>query len=316
MAPEVKTTPFGDISNTIGNAKEKREQNASLVKIGPGGDQPEFVEKDAFESRKKSASKKKTRGTRGGRKNREKKTFVKTLEEVAQLEVAAQPAEKSDKTLRYTAEEVIALRAKCIAADKKLEPKFLCEYPLTKKKSGMDEVKILPVAHPQEGVIAKTIKKILNRNEIEPIKGETPHFVKRPSTSPLKTIASLDLAKPTRCKKSASRDSFIREDAPRKHRQMRPPSALSYAGYEYDQYEYENGVDYCPMPVYFYVPYYVPACTMPQMYDAPTISNSSSFSSISRGESIPEFTPRSFKCASAPEIRQQPAHAAPEIKED
>ncbi len=49
-----------DISNTIGNAKEKREQNASLVKIGPGGDQPEFVEKDAFESRKKSASKVKT----------------------------------------------------------------------------------------------------------------------------------------------------------------------------------------------------------------------------------------------------------------
>ena len=28
-----------------------------MIKIGPGGDQPEFIEKDTFEARKKSASK-------------------------------------------------------------------------------------------------------------------------------------------------------------------------------------------------------------------------------------------------------------------
>ena len=126
---------------------------------------------------------------------------------------------------------------------------------------------------------------------------------------------------------------------------MRPPSALSYAGYEYDQYEYENGVDVGNLS-FFKIPFLVlpdARLFLRSILRANTMHNAanvwcanhlqlkviifliwkfltvwlfSSFSSISRGESIPEFTPRSFKSASAPEIRQQPAHATPEIKED
>jgi len=313
MMESEKATPFGDISNTHSrNLKEKREQ--APIKIGPGGDNNEN-ENENDESNKNKISKKKTRGTRGGRKNREKiaRVFEKTFPAneapiVAKLDLSTSSAvsTESENWIRYSVEELISFRKSSIA---KTEPKFLCECPLTKKKSGLDEVKILPVPYQQDGTIGNIIAKILNRSSIEPIKGDLPHFVRRSSISPLATPRTenanmQEKNKPSTCGKSESRESFIREDAARQHK-MRPPTAPEYQPYEFAEIQYnptfnDPNVEYCPMPVYYYVPYYVPA--MPVYAEPPPMSNSSSLSSIfSRSDSIPEFIPSYARSASAQE---------------
>ncbi|CAG5113144.1 Oidioi.mRNA.OKI2018_I69.chr2.g7280.t2.cds [Oikopleura dioica] len=309
MMESEKVTPFGDISNTVPR-KEKREQ--APIKIGPGGDNNENDKENEGNSKQK-VFKKKTRGTRGGRKNREKiaRTFEKNfssktlpklkIDAPMKLDISLSSATESEKSYKYSVEELISFRKSSIA---KSEPKFLCECPLTKKKSGLEEVKILPVPYQQDGTIGNIIAKILNRDAIEPIKGDLPHFVRRTSISPSKVEARTEMDKPSVCKRSESRESFIREDAPRKHK-MRPPTAQAFQPYEvaedydigYNQnYEYDPNVEYCPMPVYYYVPYFVPA--VPVYAETPTMSNSSSLSSIfSRSESIPEFIPNSARSA-------------------
>jgi len=243
-------------------------------------------------------------GARTVEKNFAPKTTSKSKEAPLKLNISLSSATESENWIRYSVEELISFRKSSIA---KTEPKFLCECPLTKKKSGLDEVKILPVPYQQDGTIGNTIAKILNRNTIEPIKGDLPHFVRRTSTSPLKVEARMEMEKPSVCERSESRESFIRVDAPRKHK-MRPPTVPEYQPYEFEEnYEIQYNptyndpnVEYCPMPVYYYVPYYVPA--VPVYAEAPPMSNSSSLSSIfSRSDSIPEFIPSSARSASAQE---------------
>jgi len=327
MMESEKATPFGDISNTHSRKEPLKE---APIKMGPGGDNNEN-EKENDESNKNKISKaliypagnlsspdqaKKTRGTRGGRKNREKiaRVFEKTFPAkeaitpiVPKLDLSTSSAvsTESENWIRYSVEELISFRKSSIA---KTEPKFLCECPLTKKKSGLEEVKILPVPFQQDGTIGNIIAKILNRSSIEPIKGDLPHFVRRSSISPLTTPrtenANMEKNKPATCDKFESRESFIREDAARKHK-MRPPTAPEYQPYEFAEIQYnptfnDPNVEYCPMPVYYYVPYYVPA--MPLYAEPPPMSNSSSLSSIfSRSESIPEFIPSYARSASAQE---------------
>jgi len=224
-------------------------------------------------------------------------------EVVPKLDISSSSAvsTEGENWIRYSVEELISFRKSSIA---KTEPKFLCECPLTKKKSGLDEVKILPVPYQQDGTIGNTIAKILNRSTIEPIKGDLPHFVRRSSTSPLTTPRNENMEKPSACGKSESRELFIREDAARKHK-MRPPTAPEYQPYEFAEIQYnptfnDPNVEYCPMPVYYYVPYYVPA--VPVYAEPPPMSYSSSLSSIfSRSDSIPEFIPSYARSASAQE---------------
>lgn len=54
--------------------------------------------------------------------------------------------------------------------------------------------------------------------------------------------------KPSVCKRSESRESFIREDAPRKHK-MRPPTAPTFQPYEVAEdygIEYNQNYEYDP----------------------------------------------------------------------
>jgi hypothetical protein len=178
----------------------------AMVAVGPGGDCPALPNGDG--SGEKKLFKKKTRGTRGGRKNRIKKEMVRKRQFLATAATPA-PLQKrtgSYKKIVYSVEELVKIRT---LPGSQGPPRGIVR--IERKSSTAKAVEIFPVSYlPDENsvkkgelsdiLISKKIDEICDRiikmDPNDQIQGIEPHFlrVKKGKSSDLDSSACSSMA--------------------------------------------------------------------------------------------------------------------------